>query len=397
MLESLYERMIERKDLIQEEFDSFQEEINTKKVNDIYQEYTFNKENQDKTFISTDGSYNNKTYLDGILYAVGAVTLLSKPNESISQTSEEADVRTYPATNLEKFNHHISTYMEILELKNTLKTLKENEDSIDYILIDGSLKGQLNHFNVNNELNNSIKQVLIAIIREFEDNLNNGTFDVELDYYAHRGHIRKQVIEMASTLEDDEFKDFDYSDHELEVQNYYSGLELLACITHLINNYSKKVICISKTSRTNNIFEEKIPDSAVLEYCTTDAGYTIPHVTINDKLVRPLNANRFTSIEYPIYNDKILKYQYITLFTRLENKKHVIKVEIPVKDKDDVDKVKQNIKELLDDLYSCSINGYPYILKKVHDNVVITNKFMDRMEIVYEFTNKAKGREVLRY
>jgi NurA-like 5'-3' nuclease len=75
----------------------------------------------------------------------------------------------------------------------------------------------------------------------------------------------------------------------------------------------------------------------------------------------------------------------------------VIKVEIPVKDEDDVDKVKQNIKELLDDLYSCSINGYPYILKKVHDNVVITNKFMDRMEIVYEFTNKAKGREVLRY
>ena len=171
----------------------------------------------------------------------------------------------------------------------------------------------------------------------------------------------------------------------------------MACITHLINNYSEKIVCISKTSRTNKLFDEKIPDSAVLEYFTTESGYTTPDVTDNKKLVRPLNQNRFTSLEYPLYNDKILNYHYITLFARLENKKHVIKIEIPLKNKNNANKIMDNIVNVLDDLYSCSINGYPYILKKVHDNVVITNKFMDRMEMVYELKNKPKGREVLSY
>ncbi|RAP52331.1 MAG: hypothetical protein BZ137_08795 [Methanosphaera sp. rholeuAM130] len=389
--------MIERKDQIQYEFDKLHEDIKIEDVNDKFNPHTFNKTTQDKTFISTDGSHNNKKYLDGILYAVGAITLLSKPDETITQESEESDVRTYPATNIERYNQYISTYMEILELKNTLKTLKTYPDMIDYILIDGSLKGQLNHFNVNNDLNGHIKSVLTAIIKEFEKKLDNGQFNVELDYYANIGYIKQQVIQEVKKWNDEELKDFNYDDYELEIQNYYTSLELLACITHLINNYSKKIICISKTSRTNSLFKEKIPDSAVLEYATSEAGYTNPDITDNKKLVRPLDENRFTSMEYPLYNDKILKYHYITLFTRLENKKQVIKVEIPLKDKDNRKIIENNIEDILEDLYSCSINGYPYILKKVHDNVVITNKFMDRMELVYELKNKTKGREVLSY
>lgn len=389
--------MIERKDQIQEEFDSLHEDVDTEKIEDNFNTHIFKKTIQDKTFISTDGSHNNKKYLDGILYAVGAVTLLSRPDECIVQESEEADVRTYTATNLERFGHYISTYMEILELKNTLKSLKNNGDSIDYILIDGSIRGQLNHFNVNNELNHHIKKVLLAIITDFEKKLNDGSFDVELDYYNNIGYIKQQVIEKVKSTADEELSDFKYDDHEEEIRNYYTGLELLACITHLINNYSEKIICISKTSRTNKLFNEKIPDSAVLEYFTSESGYTTPKEIDNKKLVRPLSQNRFTSLEYPLYNDKILNYYYITLFARLENKKHVIKVEIPLKNKDNADKIKDNIVNILDDLYSCSINGYPYILKKVHDTVVITNKFMDRMEMVYELKNKPKGREVLSY
>ncbi|WP_162685900.1 DNA double-strand break repair nuclease NurA [Methanosphaera sp. BMS] len=397
MLESLYEKMIERKDQIQEEFDSLHEDINPEEIDRLFKPHTFEKTIQDKTFISTDGSHNSKKYLDGILYAVGAVTLLSRPDESIIPESEEADVRTYTATNLEGFNQYISTYMEILELKNTLKSLKNNENTIDYILIDGSLRGQLHHFNVNNELNQQIKTILLGIIKKFEKKLDDNSFDVELDYYNNIGYIKQQVIQKAKESNDEELSNFKYENFEEEIQNYYTGLELLACITHLINNYSEKIVCISKTSRTNKLFDEKIPDSAVLEYFTTESGYTIPAVTDNKKLVRPLNQNRFTSLEYPLYNDKILNYHYITLFARLENKKHVIKIEIPLKNKDNVNKILDNIVNILDDLYSCSINGYPYILKKVHDNVVITNKFMDRMEMVYELKNKPKGREVLSY
>ena len=397
MLESLYEKMIERKDQIQEEFDSLHEDIDPKKIDEKFNVRPFNKTIQDKTFISTDGSHNNKKYLDGILYAVGAVTLLSRPDEPIVQESEEADVRTYPATNLEKFSQYISTYMEILELKNTLKSLKDNNDTIDYILIDGSLKGQLNHFNVNTDINQHIKNVLVATIGEFEKKLDDGNFEVGLDYYNNRGYIKKLVLQEMNSSNEEEPSDFKYEDFEEEIQNYYTGLELLACITHLINNYSEKILCISKTSRTNNLFEEKIPDSAVLEYLTTESGYTNPRITDNKKLVRPLSQNRFKSMEYPLYNDKILNYHYLSLFARLENKKHVIKVEIPLKNKDNAEKICDNIVNILDDLYSCSINGYPYILKKVHDNVVITNKFMDRMEMVYELKNKPKGREVLSY
>ena len=235
------------------------------------------------------------------------------------------------------------------------------------------------------------------MIKDFEEKLEEGSFNVGLDYYNRIGHIKKYVQSKIESENDEELKDFDYEKHELDIRDYYTSLELLACITYLINNYSEKIICISKTSRTNNIFEENIPDSAVIEYFTTEPGYTNPHTTGNEKLVRPLNQNRFTSIEYPLYNKEIFKYRYVTLFARLESKKHVIKVEIPLKDDRNEEKIVNNISDILEDLYTCSINGYPYILKKVHDNVVITNKFMDRVELSYEFKNKIKGREVLSY
>ena len=56
MLESLYEKMIEKKDEVKNDFDKFQEEIDDKKVKNCYTEHLFNKTNQQKTFISTDGS-----------------------------------------------------------------------------------------------------------------------------------------------------------------------------------------------------------------------------------------------------------------------------------------------------------------------------------------------------
>ena len=385
--------MIEKKDDVKKDFDKFQEEIDDKKVKQCYTEHSFNKTNQEKTFISTDGSYNSIKYLDGILYAVSAVTLLSKPDYAIQQESEESDIDVYPATNMDKFNSHISRYMEILEVKNTLKTLKDNEDIIDYILIDGSLQGQLNHFNINQELDSKIENLLIYLIREFEKELNDNTFDVEIDYYKKKSEIELMIRSLINSEE--ELKDFDYKDKKNDIKEYYMGLELLACITHLITNYSQKIIGISKTSRSNKLFKEDIPDSAVIEYCTNKTGYTEAVVEDSKKLVRPSSANRVRSIEFPLYKDKIMNYKYITLFARLEDKKNVIKIEIPLKDDSHENTILSNIKEILEDLYSCSINGYPYILKRVHDTVVIKNTFMERMEKNYEFTTKKRGREML--
>lgn len=393
MLESLYLKSIEKKQEINKIFEELHKDINVEKVKDAFNEYSFKPEKQTKTFISTDGSQNSKKYMSCFIYIIGSKTIVSMENRIIKEY-EGSDILTLPTTQTQRLNKTLSRQMDILEYKSTIKTLQKYPNEIDYIYLDGSILGKLQNFRITNELEVYVESFLKEQIMDFEKDLINGDFNVELQYPKMKGafhnHITKKLIER-----DCERK---YEDIEYDVMEYYEQLELLACIRHLIKNYHGKIICVSKTSTTRRFFKEQIPDAAVLDYVTSKSGYTEPKdyneikaiITVDDAFKRPLN--------YPLYNNEIPTYHFITLFARFKDRKNVLKIEIPAINNGEAEDIMKNITSILDDISTSCTEGYPHILKKIHNEVVIKNKDVER--IINKFTTirengEKTGRDML--
>lgn len=388
MLESLYEKTIEKREEIQQHFQQLQEKINYAKVKDEYRECTFNRQKQTKTFIATDGSLNSKRFMSDFLYAIGSLTILSKPGENIIKDTQTAEIELLSATKAASLNRKLSKQMNILELKSMIKCMQNHDDKIDYILLDGNISGKLSNFQINLDIDRLFRDAIKEDIQRLEEELDDNSFEIEVTSNTHQSRIYD--ITRNNIPADEDFETYKY-----DILDYYDSLEELACIRHLINKYHGKIICISKTSSTNKIFNEDIPDAAVIEYATKKAGYTkIGKPVKNRKLVRKDLQDNYISIEYPLYREEITNYEYITFFTRLEYNKNVLKIEIPLLETDYISNNNEIIMEILEDIYSISVDGYPHILKKVHHEVVIKNKELDKIVNKYEILDK-NGRDML--
>ena len=67
----------------------------------------------------------------------------------------------------------------------------------------------------------------------------------------------------------------------------------------------------------------------------------------------------------------------------------IIKIELPYEADED------EIRKILSDLKRDSVEGYPYLLKKAHNEVVIKNKDIDGLSKIIGFYEKS-GREMLK-
>ena len=76
--------------------------------------------------------------------------------------------------------------------------------------------------------------------------------------------------------------------------------------------------------------------------------------------------------QYPIYNDFFKNLNFTNRFVKLTDNGSVLKVQLAY------NATESDFKEVLEDLHSYSLEntGYPYLLKRVHDEVKITNKDM---------------------
>ena len=169
---------------------------------------------------------------------------------------------------------------------------------------------------------------------------------------------------------------------------YIESLEQLTCIKVLLENFKEKLVCVSKTSGTNSLYKNNIPDAAVIEYTINESGYTNPDTSEHNSLLRKINGE-IKKINYPLYNDELKSYNYTLFFTKLTKEGNVLKIELPQPNLD-----RKKIEGILEDLYSASINGYPYILKKAHDEVVIKEKNMKHI-IEYMDIFEKTGRDML--
>ena len=88
---------------------------------------------------------------------------------------------------------------------------------------------------------------------------------------------------------------------------------------------------------------------------------------------------------FPYFNDFFKSLTFTVFYVRLQDNKNVLKVELPYK------ATKEDVFEIIRKINVLSVQGYPYLLNKAHNDVVITDRNMkELMKIakIYETTNR---------
>lgn len=148
---------------------------------------------------------------------------------------------------------------------------------------------------------------------------------------------------------------------------------------HKFLKHRKKIIAISKTSSSNDVFHSNYPDMSIFERLNKTEGYSNPIYK---------NLSSEMKFEFPIHNTFFRSFEFTIFYLRLDDYKNILKVELPYKAD------KKQIEEIISIIKRESIEGYPYLLKKAHKGVVIKNKNIDELATIIGLYEKS-GREML--
>ncbi len=383
MLDALYLKSIEKKEEIDNFFNNITKDINIEEVKKEYNECSFDKTKQDKNFAAIDGSFNKTKFMAGYVYAITSQTIISKCGEDIKKESKGVDIKTLSTIYDTRIDSILSLQMDIFELKSTIDTLKKHPD-LDYMLMDGSISGTLTNYR-QPEIPDELETFLISVSYEFfEDELEKDEISLEIITETKRDYVKL----ICNKFIKDNNLDIKYDKIEMDIIMCLEGYEQLFCINYLLKHFKEKIICVSKTSSTKSLFETNIPDIAVIEYTCNKSGYAKLDPFDSMRPFRYVN-HMLRQVDFPVKKFELSNTPYEIIFTKLEDKSQVLKIEIPRKLQGE-----DEIIMILNNLESISINGYPHILKKAHDEVKIGTKFMKRITKDVNLSNR-EDRSVL--
>ncbi|MDR0912184.1 MAG: DNA double-strand break repair nuclease NurA [Methanobrevibacter sp.] len=365
MLDSLYLKAIERKDYFLEQIEDLETSnlnIKEKWHNVNFKDLSSNL-NDNLTIAAGDGSKHEKNFLGYIFYAIAAQSLVYDKNSL--EKIESSDIDLIYNRNLA--SDRIRNYMGIFEVKNAIKTFKTFD--IDYYLYDGSILGDLiRPVPLVSFIKDDLKSEIIHIGNNDLKELLDERLAKNLDIVAIESN---KIFDIDFKCEDPKFTDY-------KTQIFLEFLENLLSIAKLLE-FKWKIVGISKTSKTNDLFHSRIPDMAILDKFIKTPGYSKP---IYKKVSNEVKHDFYTE-------DDFFKKQWFTIFfLRLERNKNILKVELPYYADED------KIKQIATILYRDATEGYPYLLKKAHNDVVITDKDMNQLINIIGFKEKS-GREML--
>jgi len=357
MMDSLYEKALLKKDNINERITN---EFNNIDVDPslFWREYPIAEEDLDVTISAGDGSINKKNFMSFIFYAIDAECLVYKKELNVIESSE-----------IDIIPHHdhvedrLRSYMGIFEIKNALKAFKEHD--IDVFLFDGSILGNLiRPLPLENKLESDLKdRIKYKYVPELEKTLND-----ELKY----SNVRIASSKFLEKIE----KEFE---NKTDAMIYLESLENLMVISELLKNQGA-VVAISKTSTSHEYFDSEIPDMAVFDRYSRKEGYSAPkYISISKQEVKR---------DFPVRNEFFRSLKFTIFYARMENHKNILKFELPYEANED------QIRHILSVIKSKSAEGYPLLLKKAHNNVVIRKIDLDRLSKIIGFQEKS-GREML--
>jgi NurA-like 5'-3' nuclease len=351
MLDSLYEKALKKKDLINEKLNDIGEfNIDPSKqwVNFPMEDSSF-----EVTLAAGDGSINKHKFLPFIFYAIDAECLIHNKDGLKRVESSEIDI----------IHHHryvkdrLRNYMGIFEIKNALKAFEDF--NVDLLLFDGSILGNLiRPFPLENELQNEVKErIKNKYLMTLEKELKHS--DVEIT-----------SSKFSEAIEED-FKD------KTEFMVYLENLENLLVISKFLKK--RKIVAISKTSTSNEYFSSKIPDMAIFDGYSRKQGYSKP---------KYFNVLDFKRDYFPVCNEFFRSLTFTIFYARLEDHKNILKFELPYEVKE------EDVVEILKIIKAKSTEGYPLLLKMAHNDVIIRKGDLERLSRIIGFLEKT-GREML--
>ena len=352
MLNSLYEKAIAKRGFIKD--------ITSESDIDSQLEYKWfdrpiEESKSDFSIAAGDGSFNKKKFLTTNFCAVGAESIIYDGDIKKIDDSDIFDI-----SHVTFLDELLSNYMAIYELKCALRAIKEYD--VDYYMIDGSILGDLqNAFPRGSKMPPKLKENLDeSLLAEFERRL--GIRKYGLVFPEIRDSLK--LVELPKKENTNKLEE--YNLHLASVEKIILLKEIL--------QFRKRVISISKTSSDNELFHWNIPDIAFLDKFTDKQGMSIiKYRTVYEKAA------------FPFFNDFFKSLTFTVFYVRFQNNKNVLKVELPYK------ATKDEVFEIIRRINVLTVQGYPYLLNKAHNDVVITDKNMkELMKIakIYESTNR---------
>ena len=347
MLKSLYYKALNNRRYIELE----QEKDDNSFLKGKWFDKSFSYCENDFSIAAGDGSFNKKKFLMFNYCPIGAEALIFDGELKHIEQSE-----IFEKDHLPYLDELLSTYMSIFEFKCCLKAI--NEYDVDYYLFDGSILGDLqNPYPMGSKFPEDIKKNLDGgVLSLFLEKINDLS-DLGLSF----PFLLDKVFKHASKDNIDDYK------------LHLSSIEKLLLLREILMK-NKKIISISKTSSANDLFKSKAPDIAIFDQYTQKEGMSL----VIKKKVKLKSA-------FPVFNDFFTKLWFTIFYIRLEDNKNILKIELPYKaSNDEIIKVIGIIKRDLSE-------GYPYLLKKAHNDVIIKNNDVeDLLKIgrVYQTTNR---------
>jgi NurA-like 5'-3' nuclease len=351
MLESLLELALNERENILDKLDNLY--ANGPDTSKHWVEQPFIENEMGFTLSAGDGSINKKKFLSFIFYAISAETIIYRKK---LQRIESSTIDIVPHHRF--VDDRLRNYMSLFELKNALKSLEEQD--INYYLFDGSILGNLiRPIPLDKELDSETKDnIKYKYVSALESELNS------------------LKVEITSSKFEKDLSE--YFEDKTEAMIYLENLENLMVISRLLKA-GQKIVAISKTSTNNEYFGLDIPDMALFDRNHRKQGYSKP--------IYPKVSTKVKH-DFPVENDFFRSITFTIFYARFEDNKNLLKFELPYEASE------EEIKNLLSILKSNCTEGYPYLLKKAHNDVVIKNRDMERLLRMMGFIEK-DGREML--
>lgn len=350
MLDSLYAEAVKKKGFLNEIIEEF--EGNESVVFKNWDDEIILKSTDDFSLAAGDGSFNKKKFLSFYFFAVASESLIF-----------DGTLKTLEIVELDTISHHrfsedlLRTYMGLFEVKNALKVF--HNFNIDYYLYDGSILGDLIRPQSGGEISKKLKDEV------FDSCLDDLDSEIEMLHdEISSNKLIKRYFKPYST--------------KFELKVFLTNIEKLLVLKKLLKN-KKNIVAISKTSTSNEIFDTNIPDIAIFDKYTKNEGFSTPiykDLSTEVKHLFEIEDEFFKSLKFTVF------------YLRLEENKNVLKVELPYKAS------REDIIEIISKLKKYSTEGYPYLLKKAHKDVVISNSDMDDLANIVNVYEKS-GREML--
>ncbi|MBQ6099925.1 MAG: DNA double-strand break repair nuclease NurA [Methanobrevibacter sp.] len=351
MLNSLYEKAIAKRGNIQ----NIESENNVdSQLEWNWFERPFKESTKDFSIAAGDGSFNKKKFLTTNFCAVGAESIIY---DGEIKKIDDADI--FEISHISFLDELLGNYMSIYELKCALRSIEEYD--VDYYLFDGSILGDLeNAFPKGAKLPSKIKDNLDeSLLNEFDRRLKLTPYGFVFP------QIKDRILADVSVKKEYENReDFDL---------HLASVEKIILLKKLLENKTK-IISIAKTSSDNNLFGWNIPDIAFLDKFTKKQG------------ISKIEYRRvFKNAAFPYFNDFFKQLKFTIFYVRLQDNKNVLKVELPYKASE------MEVLDIVEKINVLSVQGYPYLLNKAHNDVVITDRNMKellKIAKIYETTNR---------